>query len=110
VGKINGKIILNLTLKKEWFDLIKKGIKKVEYREYKPYWIKRFVKNGYKNFDEIHFTNGYGRKMPFISVDFVGISVVCGDVCNQKNNEPIDVNKKYFVINLGEILETRNIL
>lgn len=32
---------LVLSLKQEWFDLIKAGIKKEEYRELKPYWQKR---------------------------------------------------------------------
>ena len=33
--------ILHLVLKKQWYDLIGSGIKKEEYREIKPYWIKR---------------------------------------------------------------------
>lgn len=35
--------ILNLTLKKQWFDLISKGIKLEEYREVKAYWAKRLL-------------------------------------------------------------------
>lgn len=34
---------LKLTLSKQWFDLIEKGIKTEEYREVKPYWITRLV-------------------------------------------------------------------
>ena len=37
---------LKLTLNKQWFDLIEKGIKKEEYREIKQYWIKR-ITGGY---------------------------------------------------------------
>lgn len=43
---------LHLVLKKKWYELIESGIKKEEYREIKPYWIKRlwynptFDKNG----------------------------------------------------------------
>jgi len=33
--------ILNLTLKKQWFDLIKSGVKVEEYREIKTYWARR---------------------------------------------------------------------
>lgn len=33
--------VLDLVLKKEWFDLIKNGDKREEYREIKPYWFKR---------------------------------------------------------------------
>lgn len=36
---------LKLTLKKKWFDMIASGEKKEEYREIKPYWIKRFIWN-----------------------------------------------------------------
>ncbi len=35
--------MLNLTLKKKWFDLISSGQKKAEYREIKPYWIRRLI-------------------------------------------------------------------
>lgn len=36
--------ILHLTLKKKWFDMTESGVKKEEYREIKPYWIKRLCK------------------------------------------------------------------
>lgn len=35
---------LQLSLKKKWFDMIKAGIKKEEYRECSDYWINRFQK------------------------------------------------------------------
>lgn len=35
---------LYLPLKKNWFDMIKAGIKKEEYREIKPYYIRKFIK------------------------------------------------------------------
>ena len=34
--------MLIFPLKKEWYEKIKSGEKKIEYREVKPYWIKRF--------------------------------------------------------------------
>lgn len=34
---------LHLTLKKKWFDKITSGEKKEEYREIKPYWIRRLL-------------------------------------------------------------------
>ena len=45
------KTRLVLTLKKKWFELIVKGIKKEEYRELKPYWFKRLMVDNhtYKN-------------------------------------------------------------
>lgn len=35
--------VLHLTLTKKWFDMIESGEKKEEYREIKPYWIKRLL-------------------------------------------------------------------
>lgn len=35
---------LTLSLKRKWFDLIKAGEKKEEYRECSEYWIRRFEK------------------------------------------------------------------
>jgi len=35
--------VLPLILKKKWFDMIVSGEKKEEYREIKPYWIKRLI-------------------------------------------------------------------
>jgi hypothetical protein len=36
---------LTLSLKKQWFDKIKDGTKKEEYRECSDHWIRRFVKD-----------------------------------------------------------------
>lgn len=36
---------LTLSLKKPWFDKIKSGEKKEEYRECSEYWIRRFIKD-----------------------------------------------------------------
>lgn len=33
--------ILDLPLKKEWYEMIESGVKTEEYREMKPHWIKR---------------------------------------------------------------------
>lgn len=38
-----GKTLI-LPLKKQWFDLIKACVKKEEYREIKPYYIRKFIK------------------------------------------------------------------
>ena len=35
--------MLILPIKKKWFDMIKSGEKKEEYREIKPYWTSRFL-------------------------------------------------------------------
>ena len=38
--------MLTLPIKKKWFDMIKSGEKKEEYREIKPYYDIRFAKLG----------------------------------------------------------------
>lgn len=63
---------LILPLKKKWFDLIKSGIKKEEYREYKEFWKKRLLDKyyeddecrqfSYRYFDKVTFTCGYPAK------------------------------------------------
>ena len=63
---------LTLPLKRKWFDMIKTGIKKEEYREIKPYYEKRFLEplssrlfrngeTGVKLFDTLVFTLGYPK-------------------------------------------------
>ncbi len=85
------KKILYLTLIKKWFDLIKSGKKKEEYRELKPYWISRIVR---KRFDEVHFRNGYKKTDPFLRVEYLG--------------QTVEVNNDRIIIKLGKILEVVN--
>jgi len=100
---------LRLTLTKQWFDLIVKGEKKFEYREYKQHWISRLLcKSGIRDYDEIHFTNGYGKDKPFVLVEFEGAAVIDGECCSPDNGELLEADKKYFVIGLGEVLEIGN--
>lgn len=115
---------LHLTLKKKWFDMIDTGGKMEEYREIKPYWIKRLVnpkmmidngvpEEGWRDFlislDERTFAwirntfqaviarNGYSSNAPQWTRDFEGITIKEGNP--QWGAEP---GKKYFVIKLGE--------
>lgn len=60
---------LHLTLNKQWFDMIKSGEKKEEYRSIVPYWTKRIcAKSKDENVYEINkykyveFTLGYPKK------------------------------------------------
>jgi hypothetical protein len=99
--------ILHLTVKKKWFDMILSGEKKEEYREMKPYWQTRLVRNGYwhsqavRNFAFIRFKNGYGKNARAMDVEFLG-------------GEPADHGKaewggtghpnRIFILKLGKIL------
>lgn len=49
------RFILRLAVKKEYFEQIREGSKKEEYREIKPYWDKRLA----KHYDEVWITLGY---------------------------------------------------
>lgn len=107
--------ILRLTLKKEWFDLITSGAKRFEYREYKDHWISRLTKKiwndqflSFKEFDEIHFTNGYGHDKPFMRLAYKGICIAEGSQLFTEHNEPINPDGYYFVIELGSVLEVKN--
>ncbi len=69
------KMVLHLTLKRKWFDLICSGEKTVEYRDCKPYWIKRLFHEfplKPKAFLAIYFRNGYSKRSPLISVGHLG--------------------------------------
>ncbi len=102
------KRILHLTLKKKWFDLIAQGKKKEEYREDKPYWRNRLMEkcsccsvySQLKQFDEVHFKNGYHKKCPFMRVKWKRMY--------QAKVDFEDKEKDMFVIKLGKILEIKN--
>lgn len=64
---------LTLSLKKKWFDMIKSGEKKEEYRQFNEFWSKRLLWtnkypeerrekfNGFLIFDRLVFTLGYPK-------------------------------------------------
>jgi len=97
-----GQKILHLTLSKNWFDMILSGEKTDEYREIKPYWIKRLMvgPDEFKEFDIIRFKNGYSKNCPQFDIEFKGIRIGYG---NQRWGAT--PNRKYFVIELGKIYQ-----
>ena len=112
---------LFLPLKAKWYDMIESGEKEEEYREIKPYWIKRLVDpsgfysvpteedvkseefkslcfDPFKPFCKVIFSYGYTkRRMTF---ECKGIDIDTG--IQEWGAEP---NKKYFVIKLGRRLK-----
>ena len=106
--------ILNLTLKKEWFDEIASGHKKEEFREVKQHWISRFASAGTvasfdlddvvkfipREFDYIHFKNGYAKDAPLIIAE-------CLDIEFQNDIECPLGKGDFFVIKIGKILEVK---
>jgi hypothetical protein len=68
---------LKIVIKKEWFDKIESGEKKIEYREAKPFWHLRLKdKNGnYREYDRIEFINGYNTNARRMITEFDGVSL-----------------------------------
>ena len=61
--------MLTLPIKKKWFDMIKSGEKKEEYREIKPYYDSRFKNYNWAYPFEVMFRNGYGNDKPTIKCE-----------------------------------------
>lgn len=108
--------ILQLTLKKKWFDMIASGKKKEEYREIKEYWISRLcwrkpdmigelsvLKNEFKQFDFVAFKNGYSKDAPEMIVEVRGIQMKEGNT-----DWGAEKGVMYFSIHLGEIISLKN--
>lgn len=105
------KKVLTLSVKKEWFDKIVSGEKKEEYREIKPYWIKRLTTNCevvydvvaetycgkvlYRPYTHVLFINGYGDDKPRIEKEIESI-----DIDRPRKGWCPDefLGKEYFVI------------
>lgn len=115
---------LHLTLTKRWFDMILSGEKTEEYREIKRHWIVQLLSNReyltdkndidgiggiggvrFKHPDTITFRNGYSKNAPTMTVECKGIKIGEGNP-----NWGAEPNTEYFVISLGKILETKNIV
>jgi hypothetical protein len=95
--------------------MIAGGEKLEEYREIKPYWIKRLmqpwkklwhddgsvedIRVDFENYDQIKFTNGYSKNAPSFTIECLGIEK--GDAKPEwSDNWQGDV----FIIKLGKIL------
>lgn len=105
------KKVLTLSVKKEWFDKIVSGEKKEEYREIKPYWIKRLTTNCevvydvvaetycgkvlYRPYTHVLFINGYGDDKPRVEKQ-----IECIDIDRPRKGWCPDdfLGKEFFVI------------
>ncbi len=88
---------LRVTIKKLYFEQIKAGIKKEEYRLITPYWKRRLIG---KNYESIVFINGYFRDAPRLELEYLGYEIK-QIIHAFFGNEPVDV----FAIKLGNVLE-----
>jgi len=115
--------VLHLTLKATWFDMIACGEKKQEYRDLKPFWVKRLcdehkgqmggdfvdkhkvIAYTFKPFTHVCFARGghFHPSLPQITLECKGIEIATG-----KSEWGAEPGKEYFVIQLGEIVALPN--
>lgn len=94
--------MLTLPIKKKWFDMIKSGEKKEEYREIKPYYDSRFkyYLDGWEiGLLNIKFRNGYSSKSPTIKCK---VTLEKGYGKEEWGAEP---NKEYYVLKILSVEE-----
>lgn len=108
--------MLVLSIKKKWFDMIKSGEKKEEYREIKPYWTSRFKNellkrpNNYEyEFEaesdierqgyDVTFRNGYRKDSPQIQ---------CRCILKRgtgKEEWGAEKGKEYYILEILEVMK-----
>ena len=105
------KKVLTITVRKQWLDMIAAGEKTEEYREIKPYWIKRMTTNCevaydvaaeiycgkvlYRPYTHVLFINGYRNDSPRIEkkIESITIGKPKKGLCPDKW-----LDKEFFVI------------
>ena len=105
--------MLVLPIKKKWFDMIKSGEKKEEYREIKPYYDSRLSKYCHMstrdvmehyipdNCIDIIFRNGYSKNSP-------SIKCKCSVWCDEGKEEwGADSGKLYYVLRILNVEEIK---
>ena len=88
------KRVLDIPIKREWFDKIVKGSKRSEYRSYTKHWKSRLEGRDY---DEVRFRAGYTKQSPEAYVELRGI----GGDGKSRNAD--------YVIKLGRVLRTKRL-
>lgn len=97
--------MLTLPIKKKWFDMIKSGEKKEEYREIKPYYDSRFFNEYKRNRNTcfyVIFRNGYSKNSPSIKCM---ISLYKG--LKGKSEWGAEHNKEYYVLKILSVEEIK---
>ena len=100
--------ILKLVLKGKWYEMIESGQKTEEYREIKPYWIKRLCDEShvdklgnldcyiFNDYNVVKFSCGYSNKVMCFEIKSISIGVG-----KSEWGAPI---KDVFIIKLGKKL------
>ena len=110
--------MLIFPLRKEWYEKIKSGEKTVEYREVKPYWIKRidkitgganrFHKRNYGWYYGFYFENlpicklrlGYTNKYLQAKIEHI-------DILNTGEYTALHIDKPVYAIHLTDVREVK---
>ena len=97
---------INLIIKRQWFDEIRAGRKKKEYRDATERLTNQICtkdKNGevdgFKPITEILLLNGYNKNRPTMLVECTGIEIEPGETEN---------HFQVFVFKVGKILKVEN--
>lgn len=98
-----------MNVKKKWFNLMVRGIKKEEFRVFKPYWTSRleekfFDQTAYRDFDFVVVSNGYASDRPY----FIAVCTKIHSEDAPKRNVDehgyhLDWDEYCYVISLGQI-------
>jgi len=99
------KKILFLVVYKHWFDLMYSGVKKYEYRK-KSKWILSRLEN--KTYDQIRFSNGYGKNKPFFICEYNGYVITEKKETIKIKDYEITVQVGDVIIKLGKIISKGN--
>lgn len=111
--------MLTLPIRKIWFDMILLGEKKEEYREIKPYWTNRFIKElGFPKSEtenvhkvlarrektkeiEVMFRNGYSKDSPVL------LAKVMLYIGYGNPEWGAEEGKDYYILKVHEILKEK---
>ena len=103
--------ILPLVLKGKWYDMIASGEKREEYRDYKPFWIKRIVRWSHNSLrisktpkaQVVAFSRGYKKADMFFKV--FGVSRSFDYPYRPSFLKWGEPETPHFIIHLGERVE-----
>jgi len=122
---------LQLSLKKEWFEMTKAGVKSEDYREITPYWVNRFfivkgdqesnteIAEAMKNFKDLNWLNQFLKseikKFDYnimtlgypLKTDTARILKFKHEGIEIRQGNPewgAEPNKLYFVVKHGEVV------
>lgn len=102
--------ILKLTLKKQWFDLMLKGEKRIEFRKPTKWIESRAIRNGqWRSYDFVEFVNGYGADKPAFVAVFDGFHRLPRAREYHYGELVVKAEKGDILIFIGKIVEVRNI-